>query len=790
MTHTASPDWRPSAPLATAAARGGLITAAGTATRFVVQLVTVVLIARLLGPSEYGFAVVVLLLTGLAELLRVGGVGALVTRAPTLTAAATSTLHLLSAGLGVLIAGAFALAAPALGPVLGFPASGGSIGLLAVVFATAGASAVPGALLARNLRFRALAVVEVLAMVAGATTALVLALAGAGSFALVAQALVFATVLTTGTLVVCPWWPTRPAGLRTVRAELGFAANVSLVQLLNFAARNTDKVLVGAAFGPVAAGLYAQAGQLLTIPLEQVNGPLQRVAVPVLAKVAGERARFARYYRSLTALTGYVLWPTFAVLGVLADAVVAVLFGPEWAGSVPIFRILVLAGLAQTLGYVTVWVFVATGQGKRQTTWALISRPLVVASFVIGAPWGVTGMAWASSIGALLLVVPGFVIAGRLPGLTLRDLVVPVVRPGLVALVAGWAALATRQLALGPWLTIAVGCAAAAVAIALAVLVVPGVRRDVVVLAARLRPAPADSDAAADVEPGSGAGVSVVVPVGSVDLALRAQLDALAGQQQAGPVEVVLAANAVDADTLQRFADQTTWPDAWLVRAVDASDVRGPSHARNVGWRAAQYDVVLFCDGDDVVQPGWIPAMAVAVREHGIGGGRLAYDALNLPALAARVTASTTSLPVKFGHLSYSPSCALGVARHLLEAVEGFDETMRCGEDIDFCWRVAAAGAPIVFVPDAVLQYRLRSGARGAFRQAFHYGVDDARLLRAHRAAGARWRVRDSAREWASTGKAVLLAPTGQEARITAATRLGAACGRLQGSVRHRIAAF
>lgn len=489
MTRTTETDWRRSASLASAAARGGLVTAAGTATRFVVQLLTTVLIARILGPAEYGFAVVVVLVTGVAELLRVGGTGAVVNRVPVLTGATATTLHLLSTAVGVLLAAAVALSAGPMAAALGFPESVGALRLLAVVFATAGTSAVPTALLARNLRFAPVALLEVAAMAVGVTVALVLALHGAGSAALVAQAVVFAVLLAVGTVVACPWRPTRPASLRVMRADLVFAGDVSFVQLLNFAARNLDKVVVGAVFGPAAAGLYAQAGQLLTIPLEQVNGPLQRVAVPVLARVAGDRTRFVRYHRAVTALTGYVLWPTFAVLAVLADVVVDLLFGPAWSGSVPIFRVLVIAGFAQTLGYVTVWVFVATGQGRLQSIWALVSRPVVLASFFAGLPWGVTGMAAAFSICSLVLVVPGFLVAGRAPGLRLRDLVVPVLRPAVVGAVAGGAALSTRFADLPTPGAVALGAAGAVVVAAAFVVVVPSVRRDVVGILRAIRPA-------------------------------------------------------------------------------------------------------------------------------------------------------------------------------------------------------------------------------------------------------------------------------------------------------------
>ncbi len=122
------------------------------------------------------------------------------------------------------------------------------------------------------------------------------------------------------------------------------------------------------------------------------------------------------------------------------------------------------------------------------------------------------------------------------------------------------------------------------------------------------------------------------------------------------------------------------------------------------------------------------------------------------------MTASRDELPRKFRYLPYTPSCTLAVRRELLERTGGFDETMQCGEDIDFCWRTAREGAPIVFVPAAVIEYRLRASVRAAFRQAVRYAADDAALLRAHRSAGARWTVGDSAREWAAVAKAVPLA--------------------------------
>jgi PST family polysaccharide transporter len=472
-------DRAPGGHLGSGAVRGGIVTAGGTALRFAAGLAGTVLLARLLGPSAYGFAAVSVVLAGLAELVRSGGIASLVARAPRLDDAAATTLHLLNIAFGTALAATTALLAPGIAAALGFPADAALVVLLGVCFLPAAVASVPAALLVRNLRFGVLATAELAGAVLGVAAALTVALLGGGAVALAVQPLVFVVVVTVVVLVRCPWHPTRPARPGTLRHDLGFAANVTGVQVLTFLSRNVDRLVVSAAFGPTAAGLYAQATQLLVLPLEQLAAPLQRVAVPVLARSTDDRARLARHYRRFAGTTALLLWPVFAVLAVTADVVVAVLFGPEWSGSVPVFRVLVVAGLAQTVGYVTVWVFVATGQGTRQTVWALISRPLLVAACFVAVPFGMTGVAAVIAVVSLVFVVPAFLVAAPRAGLRLRDLFVPLGGPALVALAAGAAASVVVVLpALAPIPTLVLAALLSLVVAAGVVAALPPLRRD------------------------------------------------------------------------------------------------------------------------------------------------------------------------------------------------------------------------------------------------------------------------------------------------------------------------
>jgi O-antigen/teichoic acid export membrane protein len=428
-------DWRGDEGLAVRVARGGLATAVGTWSRFLIQFAGTVLIARLLGPTEYGAAVVIAVFGAAALLLRDSGFTQAVIQRRDLTPAIASALHVVTACTGVVLAIVLGASGTLLARAFADPRYVPFAWCLSLLFIASALSAIPSALLARNLEFRSLVTVEVVSTVCGVGVGVGAALMGWGAAALVLQVTCQGIVQCIGAWVVSPWLPRQRARLSELGPWLRHAGHVTLVQLLTYVAANAPSVIASTAFGPRAAGLYNQAYQLLVVPLQQVNGPLQRIAVPSLARVVGDDDRFRRYFTAIVTLVTLTLWPAFACLAVLAPGIVQALFGPAWAESASIFSVLVISGVCQALGYVNTWMFLATGQVRRQTTWALVTRPIVFLAILVGLPWGVLGMAWSASICSALLVVPGFLVARKGTGLSVRDLLAPLALPLVVTAV-------------------------------------------------------------------------------------------------------------------------------------------------------------------------------------------------------------------------------------------------------------------------------------------------------------------------------------------------------------------
>jgi glycosyltransferase involved in cell wall biosynthesis len=281
--------------------------------------------------------------------------------------------------------------------------------------------------------------------------------------------------------------------------------------------------------------------------------------------------------------------------------------------------------------------------------------------------------------------------------------------------------------------------------------------------------------------------VSVVIPVLNGAATLPEQLQALAGQTYPGRWEVVVADNGSTDATVQVVGE---WAAKLpCLRLIDASDRMSTNHARNLGAAAADGDLLVFCDADDVATPGWLAAMVNALGSYDLVGGRLDDEALNDPVSRSwRSRPDTGGLPSALYFRPYATSANLGVRAEVLRVLGGWNQDfVRGGTEVEFCWRAQLAGYRLGFEPDAVIQYRYRS-TRWAFAyQLYRYGRAEAQLFRAFRDQGvSRPSLYRACRAWAWT---VIHLPDLLRSRTdqgrwlrTAAFRVG----RLDGSIRFR----
>ncbi|MGV9610979.1 mycofactocin biosynthesis glycosyltransferase MftF [Nocardia xishanensis] len=166
---------------------------------------------------------------------------------------------------------------------------------------------------------------------------------------------------------------------------------------------------------------------------------------------------------------------------------------------------------------------------------------------------------------------------------------------------------------------------------------------------------------------------------------------------------------------------------------------RGPAAARNSGWRHACTPLVAFLDSDTVPAAGWLSSVLPLFDDPAIAAVAPRVRSLVTGPLG-RYEAERSSLDMgpeeaivrPDGRVRYVPTAALVVRRDVLEAVGGFDETMRYGEDVDLVWRLLDAGHTIRYQPNSIVEHEPRHTVSAWLRQRFDYGTSAAPLAQRH----------------------------------------------------------
>ncbi|HEX9822739.1 MAG TPA: lipopolysaccharide biosynthesis protein [Methylomirabilota bacterium] len=411
-----------------------------------VNLLSTVVLARLLAPADYGLVAMATAVVGLAWLLQDLGLSQATIQAAELDDGKLTALFWIGTAFGALVALGLAVGA---GAVAGFYDEPRVARLTIALSATcllAGLGAQHRALLVRELRFTAVALIGLLASLAGLLVGVTAAMAGAGHWALVAMYLVNAACAAGGCWIAHSWrpsWPRRGAGIRPM---LRFGGALTAGNVLNYVARNLDNILIGRVWGPEPLGLYSRAYALMMLPLNQFNAPVSSVAIPALSRVQNDPARFRAVFLQALSAVAFCGIPLFLAVAVLSRDIVEILFGERWLEAAPIVTVLALAGAVQPLTHATGWVYVALGRAARMARWAGVSTGVLALSFVGGLPWGPLGVAIGYAVGVYALAFPAIVAACHESPISPLMFVRAAARPVLLGVSFAGGAAATRLL--------------------------------------------------------------------------------------------------------------------------------------------------------------------------------------------------------------------------------------------------------------------------------------------------------------------------------------------------------
>ena len=374
--------------------------------RISLRFASQIFIARLLVPADYGLIAMLTPFMSLLQLVGDLGLGQTVIVRRDISGREISTLFWLGLGINATLALLLALTSPLIARIYHEPRLVMISLVLAALLPVSSLTTQHVALLNRNMRFGALAILDIAPGALGLAAGISGAWSGWGYWSLVAVAV----AETVGTVVIAfsfsPWWPSPPSNPARAWSSIKFGTHITVYNFANYATTSVSNLLLGITRGEVALGLYDRGYKLVGQPIAHLIMPINRVAIPLLTRLGPDEVRYQQAYLDMVNIMLLIGMPGILFAMVLAKPIVILLLGQRWAAVAPIFAWFCLGSLMSPIYSSTFWLFVTQGRASQQTYYVTVTSVIAVLSFVAGLPWGPVGVAAGGALSFVFLITP------------------------------------------------------------------------------------------------------------------------------------------------------------------------------------------------------------------------------------------------------------------------------------------------------------------------------------------------------------------------------------------------
>ena len=376
---------------------------------YVLGLLSTMVISRLLGPAEIGVFSIGMALVGIAGVIREFGLSTYLVQEVDLSDKRIRAAFTVAITLGV----GLSLVVLALSVVAGHfytdPNVTSVIAILALNFVLTPFGSISQALLVRELRFSTLTWIRLLVGLVQAVSAIVLSALGLGPQSL-AWAAVLASLANSLISIAMRPHPMRPTFfVSDMRRVVTVGRSAAAINIVDEIINSLPELVLGRIQSVAAAGLFSRARGMSQMAYQL----FARAAGPVFFSVFSEHYRTGvhptpLYLRATSCVTA-IGWAGLAILGVLSEPVVRVLFGVNWLAVVPLMRLLSIAAAISLLTSGSHHLLLACGGARDVFQAKLTALPVQAVSMIAGAAFGAEWMSIAmvlsSAYASLLLAL-------------------------------------------------------------------------------------------------------------------------------------------------------------------------------------------------------------------------------------------------------------------------------------------------------------------------------------------------------------------------------------------------
>lgn len=342
-----------------------------------------------MSPADFGLVGISMAINGIASIFFNLGFGSSIIQAKEVDKNKLSSVFFLNIFIAIIIYSTIFFFASWISLYYELPKLELIVKVSALYFFITAINVVPNALLVRGMKFKELAIVNLLGSLAGGLVGLFLAVSNFGVWSIVFQQLAIGVVMVFGVFSVSKWIPCLHFKLNELKDMLKFGMYLFFSSLLDGIYSRIDLFLIAKAFSPASLGQYTRAQSFDGMIRSLSSGSLLNVLFPTFARVRDDKELLKTLYYKYFQLISFLFCLLAGIFYLSSDLLFDLLFGPQWQISADYFKILVLSGFAYPLSSLSLSIIEARGNSKSFFIVEVVKKVLALPTYFIAYSHGI-----------------------------------------------------------------------------------------------------------------------------------------------------------------------------------------------------------------------------------------------------------------------------------------------------------------------------------------------------------------------------------------------------------------
>jgi len=396
-----------------------------------------VILARLLGPTEFGLVGMISVFVAIGNSLVDSGLSASIIRTKEANDEDFSTVFYLNLLLSVLVYGLLFISAPYIAAFFNQDILIPIVRIYCISFIISAFSSIQMAILNKEMKFKKIMQCRVPGTIIGVIVGVAMGYLNYGVWSLVWMFLTIQIVNSVMLWLFSVWKPSLTFSKEKLKYHFGFGYKLMLSGLIDTIYKNIYKVIIGKFFSVQSLGYYERAESFNSQPVTILTTIISKVSYPLLSKIQDQKERIGTVYRQLIQFSFFIIAPMMLAAAALAKPLFLLVLGDQWLPAVPFFQILCLSGMFFPIHAFNINVLKVYGRSDLFLKLELIKKAVITISIIIGFQFGIYGLVWSSVLNSVISLLINTHYSSRMIHYTtmqqLEDISITLAKAGIMA---------------------------------------------------------------------------------------------------------------------------------------------------------------------------------------------------------------------------------------------------------------------------------------------------------------------------------------------------------------------